>query len=44
MYYDDELTQDKIGEVLGLSRQNVWRILKRAKEEGIVQVRVEGLL
>ncbi len=42
MYYDDELTQDKIGEILGLSRQKVWRILKRAKEEGIVQIRVEG--
>lgn len=42
MYYYDELTQDKIGEILGLSRQKVWRILKRAKEEGIVQIRVEG--
>ncbi|WP_409376853.1 sugar-binding transcriptional regulator [Candidatus Sordicultor fermentans] len=42
MYYYDELTQDKIGEILGLSRQKVWRILRRAREEGIVQIRVEG--
>lgn len=42
LYYYEDLTQDQIGEVLGLSRQKVSRLLHRAKEEGIVQIRVLG--
>lgn len=40
LYYYEDLTQDQIGEVLGLSRQKVSRLLRRAREEGIVQIRV----
>lgn len=40
LYYYEDLTQDQIGEVLGLSRQKVSRLLRRAKEEGLVQIRV----
>uniref|UniRef100_A0A7V3YMY1 Sugar-binding transcriptional regulator n=1 Tax=Candidatus Caldatribacterium californiense TaxID=1454726 RepID=A0A7V3YMY1_9BACT len=40
LYYYEDLTQDQIGEVLGLSRQKVSRLLRWAKEEGIVQIRV----
>ncbi len=40
LYYYEGLTQDRIGEVLGLSRQKVWRLLSRARYEGIVQVRI----
>ncbi|HSV31481.1 MAG TPA: sugar-binding transcriptional regulator [Atribacteraceae bacterium] len=40
LYYYEELTQDAIGSVLGISRQKVWRLLSRAREDGIVQVRV----
>ena len=40
LYYYEGLTQDRIGEVLGISRQKVWRLLSRAREEGIVQVRI----
>jgi DNA-binding transcriptional regulator LsrR (DeoR family) len=40
LYYYEDLTQDQIGEVLGLSRQKVSRLLRQAKEEGLVQVRV----
>lgn len=40
LYYYEDLTQDQIGEVLGLSRQKVSRLLRRAREEGLVQVRV----
>ncbi|MEN3202943.1 MAG: sugar-binding transcriptional regulator [Atribacterota bacterium] len=40
LYYYEDLTQDQIGEVLGLSRQKVSRLLRRAKEEGLVQIRI----
>ncbi|MCS7242577.1 sugar-binding transcriptional regulator [Candidatus Caldatribacterium sp.] len=40
LYYYEDLTQDQIGEVLGLSRQKVSRLLRQAKEEGLVQIRV----
>ena len=38
MYYDDEKSQDVIGKELGLSRVKVYRLLKEAKEAGVVQV------
>ncbi len=43
LYYYEDITQDKIGEVLGLSRQKVWRILKQAREEGLVQIKIVEL-
>ena len=38
MYYDNEHSQDAIGKALGLSRVKVYRLLKEAKETGVVQV------
>ncbi|NLJ48089.1 MAG: sugar-binding transcriptional regulator [Candidatus Atribacteria bacterium] len=40
LYYYEDLTQDQIGEIIGLSPQKVWRVLKKAKEEGIVQIKI----
>ena len=39
-YYEDGLTQEQIGERLGLSRVKVSRMLQRAREEKIVQITV----
>ncbi|OUN00171.1 MAG: hypothetical protein BAA04_09445 [Firmicutes bacterium ZCTH02-B6] len=41
LYYHRGLTQQDIGERLGLSRVKVVRLLARAREEGIVQIRVD---
>jgi len=38
MYYDGEKSQDQIGRELGLSRVKVYRLLKEARETGVVQV------
>jgi DNA-binding transcriptional regulator LsrR (DeoR family) len=38
MYYDQEKRQDEIGKELGLSRVKVYRLLKEAKREGVVQI------
>jgi deoxyribonucleoside regulator len=38
MFYEQELTQSEIGEKLGLSRVKIYRLLKEAKEEGVVQI------
>jgi deoxyribonucleoside regulator len=40
MYYDQEMTQSVIGEDLGLSRVKVYRLLKQAREEQIVQITI----
>lgn len=40
MYYEQELTQNEIGAKLGLSRVKVYRLLKQAKENQIVQIRI----
>jgi deoxyribonucleoside regulator len=40
MFYEQELTQSEIGEKLGLSRVKIYRLLKEAKEEGIVQISI----
>jgi DNA-binding transcriptional regulator LsrR (DeoR family) len=40
MYYEQELTQNEIGERLGLSRVKVYRLLKQAKESRVVQIKV----
>jgi len=39
-YYVDGLTQKQIGERLGLSRLKVVRLLKRARAEGVVEIRI----
>jgi DNA-binding transcriptional regulator LsrR (DeoR family) len=39
-YYEDGLTQEQIGERLGLSRIKVSRLLQSAREEKIVQITV----
>ncbi|MEL6209782.1 MAG: sigma factor-like helix-turn-helix DNA-binding protein, partial [Pseudomonadota bacterium] len=36
MYYHDDLTHAEIARKLGLSRVKVTRLLKRAREQGIV--------
>src|ERR1700757_5465704 len=40
MYYLEDMTQDKIATQLGLSRPKVWRLLRQAKETGIVEIPV----
>ncbi|MEJ2012683.1 MAG: sigma factor-like helix-turn-helix DNA-binding protein [Anaerolineales bacterium] len=39
-YYNDGLTQKEIGERLGLSRLKIVRLLKRARAEGVVEIRI----
>ncbi len=38
MYYEQEMTQNAIGQALGISRVKVYRLLKLAKEEGAVEI------
>ena len=40
MYYDDGLTQAQIADRLRLSRIRVTRLLQRARDEGIVEIRI----
>jgi deoxyribonucleoside regulator len=40
MFYEQELTQSEIGEKLSLSRVKIYRLLKEAKEEGVVQISI----
>jgi len=40
LYYLDDITQHEIAQQLGLSRPKVGRLLKRAREVGIVEIRV----
>lgn len=39
-YYDDQLTQQEIGERFGLSRVKINRLLNKAREQKIVQIQV----
>ena len=41
-YYKLELTQGEIARRFGMSRQRVNRLLKRCREEGIVEIRIAG--
>jgi DNA-binding transcriptional regulator LsrR (DeoR family) len=43
-YYDQELTQSEISKRLRLSRQKVQRLLKRAKDQGIVQITIRPVI
>jgi deoxyribonucleoside regulator len=38
MFYEQDMTQSEIGEKLGLSRVKIYRLLKEAKKEGVVQI------
>lgn len=38
MFYEQDLTQSQIGEKLGLSRVKIYRLLKEAREAGMVQI------
>ena len=40
LYYEEGLTQDEIVEKMNLSRSKISRLLKQAREEGIVQITV----
>lgn len=41
MYYEQEMTQSAIAEQLGLSRVKVYRLLKKAKAEQVVQITID---
>ena len=43
-YYEQELTQSQISERLRLSRQKLQRLLKQAKDQGIVQVTIRPVI
>lgn len=40
LYYLEDLNQKKIAELLGVSPQKVYRMLKKARETGIVEIRI----
>ena len=40
MYYEQDMTQTEIGTQLGLSRVKVYRLLKQARQEGVVEIHV----
>lgn len=41
LYYEEELTQNEIAARLGLSRVKIYRLLKQAKDEQVVQVLID---
>jgi DNA-binding transcriptional regulator LsrR (DeoR family) len=43
LYFHRELTQEQIGDQLGLSRVKVNRMLRLARDAGIVEVRIRGV-
>ncbi len=40
LYYQDELSQDQIAQRTGVSRSSISRMLKEARDRGIVEIRV----
>ena len=40
LYYLNEFKQEKIARKLNISKYKVSRVLRRAKEEGIVQIKI----
>lgn len=44
MYYVDDRNQEQIARDLAVSRPTVSRLLRRARDEGIVEIRVRGTL
>jgi deoxyribonucleoside regulator len=43
LYFHRDLTQEQIGDQLGLSRVKVNRMLRLAKQAGVVEVRIRGV-
>lgn len=43
LYYLDGLDQGEVGKRLGISRSTVSRVLASARDEGIVQIRINGV-
>ena len=41
MYYNEGQSQDAIGAALGLSRVKIYRLLKEARETGVVQMLIQ---
>lgn len=42
MYYENDMTQKEIADYLGIYRTTVSRMLKKAKQEGIVKIKIEA--
>lgn len=40
LYYEKDRTQNEIAEIYGISRPMVSKLLKEAKEEGIVKITI----
>lgn len=40
MYYDENKTQQEIADKLGISRPSVSRLLQKAREEGVVEIKI----
>ena len=43
LYFHRDLTQEQIGDQLGLSRVKVNRMLRLAKDAGVVEVHIQGM-
>jgi DNA-binding transcriptional regulator LsrR (DeoR family) len=41
MYYEQDMTQNEIGAELGLSRVKIYRLLKQAKANQVVQIKID---
>ena len=42
LYYEEDLTQEQIGDLMGLSRVKVNRVLQRARKLGVVKITVNA--
>ena len=42
LYYENNLTQEEIGERLGYSRIKINRVLRQAREAGILEIRIQS--
>ncbi|MGI6585647.1 MAG: sugar-binding transcriptional regulator [Lutisporaceae bacterium] len=42
LYYEDDLNQEQIAKELGISRPTVSRMLKEAKDQGIVEIKINS--
>src|SRR3982750_1027707 len=40
LYYEYDYSQQQIGEMLTISRSNISRLLKEAKQKGLVEIRI----
>jgi DNA-binding transcriptional regulator LsrR (DeoR family) len=44
LYYEQELTQHEIGERLHISRQKIQRLLRQARDDGVVQITIRPVI